>query len=863
MAILAFSKKLIQKLNDLCVQALNRAATVAIEQQHYEITLEHWLLALLQQEKSDLTLLCRQLELAPEKFRQLLQSCLHELPTGCTTKPAFSPFLFEALENAWLLASVELGENTVRSYHLLLALQKNKRLLNDKIQIALKTLAAEKMEQAGACLQYGDESKMASEPSKMSTPDPAYLTQFASNLSEAAKAGKIDPVLGRSDEIRQAIDILSRRRKNNPILLGHAGVGKTAVAEGIALAIAQGDVPDHLKSTTVYALDLTRLEAGASIKGEFEKRLQKLIEEIKAAPAPIILFIDEAHSLIGAGGQQGHDAANILKPALARGELRVIGATTWREYKQYIEKDPALARRFQPVKLEPPNSIATLQILRGLKNTYEKAHGVAIRDDALESMVKLSDRYLVGRQQPDKAIDLMDTCAAKVKANLSAPPKRLVDLQHRIANLERELTGLARDHKFGQPLDRKQKTQEKLLQQSLKKKQKQAAELAANWREEQACIRQILECREQLTQADPKTEKALKTTLQRLERNQQKLPLLHYEVCPQLVAQVVSQWTGIPLGQMLKNEAQLLQDLPQILQQQVVGQEQGLAHICETLQQAKVGLKADNQPLGIFLLAGPTGVGKTETALTVAKQLFGSEEALITINMSEFQEKHTISRLIGSPPGYVGFGEGGRLTEAVRQRPYSVVLLDEIEKASLDVLNLFYQVFDKGSLTDGEGQEVSFANTVIFLTSNLAADEIWQLWQAKQDITLSELTESIQPVLSHWLKPALLARTTVVPYLPLSTEALGNIAKLKVHAIRQQVQHAHPELSLEITETALSHIAQQCETHLLGARALDTILKAELKPLLAKALLNHLAQPAKETQWTIELLQERLSILAR
>jgi type VI secretion system protein VasG len=841
-------QQLVKKLNPYSATALEAAAGACIQSGSYEITLEHWVCKLLENTQSDMALILNHFEIDIAKLRQSLLRSLERLPMGNTSKPVFSPHLFNLIQDAWLISSVELQETKIRSAALLLALCQEIDLFSGNHAFAvLSTLSkADVLKRlsklfAKSCEQTLTEKNEDLSAARTVHGEQSALQQFCEDITEKARKGQLDPVFGRDNEIRQMIDILCRRRKNNPILVGEAGVGKTAIIEGLALKIVEGEVPQSLSTVSILCLDMALLEAGASVKGVFESRLKAVINEVKSSEKPVILFIDEAHTMIGAGGQEGHDAANLLKPALARGELRTIAATTWQEYKKHFEKDPALTRRFQLVKLDPPSAESTVMILRGLKARYEESHGVVIRDDAVVAAVELSTRYITGRQQPDKAVDLLDTCAARVQVNLSSKPAAVEACEQKMAAVTREQQALERDQLHGVVIDAEHYAS---CEQRLIILKDQLTMLNSRWQQERALIDALLQGREKFKSATKKEQATLhkqRTQLvKKLQKLQQPEPLLYFEVDPDAVGKVVSDWTGIPLGKVLRDEAAGLKLLPDQLRQRIKGQDQAIELVAERLKLAKAGLKAPNQPMGIFLLVGPSGVGKTETALTVADTLFGGEQSLVTINMSEFQEKHTISRLIGSPPGYVGYGEGGMLTEAVRQRPYSVVLLDEVEKASLDVLNLFYQVFDKGTLTDGEGREVDFSNTVIFLTSNLATDEITQLCHANKNIMLEGITEAVRPTLSRWFKPALLARTTVVPYRILNDQALSAIVKLKLDALSRRI-HLQNRCQLHYTDAVLAQIGARCTEVETGARNIDHILRSTLMPKLAEVIIDNLS----------------------
>lgn len=845
-------KALISRLNPHCSGALEGAAGLCVARGHYEVTVEHLLARLLDEPAGDLPLILRAFEVDAVAVKAGITRVLDELPAGNSGKPVFSPVLLEWLQAGWLIASLDLGEERVRSGALLLALLGRPlqltagRYVDLLIPMGRETLlprfgtaTAGSVEHAptGARTTAGDEPQRGS----------ASLDRFCTDFTRQATEGKIDPVFGRDREIGQMVDILARRRKNNPIIVGEAGVGKTAVAEGLALRIVEGDVPEALREVRLLGLDLGLLQAGAGVKGEFENRLKCVIEEVKGSPRPIILFIDEAHTIIGAGAQAGGgDAANLLKPALARGELRTIAATTWSEYKKYFEKDAALARRFQPVKLDEPDVETAVLILRGLKEKYEGAHGVTIRDDGIRAAAELSSRYLTGRQLPDKAVDLLDTAAARVKLLLTGKPGAVEEKERRIQALEREEAAIARDRLHGRAVDEERLTE---LTSELTKLRESLATITERWHRERELAAEVVALRKDL--ATPPEEggessvsrKELKSRVAeataRLAEYQSDAPLIRIEVDPEVVARVVADWTGIPLGSLQKDRAAGVLTLEEDLRRRIKGQEPALSAVAEVLRSSAAGLKDPRQPLGVFLLVGPSGVGKTETALAVADLLFGGERFLTVINMSEFQERHTTSRLIGSPPGYVGYGEGGVLTEAVRRQPYSVVLLDEVEKAHPDVMNLFYQVFDKGMLADGEGRVIDFANTVIFLTSNLASDVITNLCAGNQTPTADELTAAIRPHLSRHFKPALLARMSVVPYLTLAPEYLEEIVTLKLGRVAERLrENSRSELTWSPAVT--ERIAARCTEVESGARTIDHILRSTLLPLLSRELLLRL-----------------------
>ena len=699
-------------------------------------------------------------------------------------------------------------------------------------------------------------------PQRAESAAPAGTTavqRYCTDFTGKARAGEIDPVFGRDREISQMIDILARRRKNNPIVVGEAGVGKTAVVEGLAVRVVEDDVPDLLKGVSILGLDMGLLQAGAGVKGEFENRLKSVISEIKASPTPIILFVDEAHTLIGAGGQAGgSDAANLLKPALARGELRTIAATTWSEYKKYFEKDAALARRFQLVKLDEPDVETAVLILRGLKDKYEGAHGVTVRDDAIVAAAELSSRYISGRQLPDKAVDLLDTSAARVKILLTAKPDAVEDRERSMQALEREKKALERDRLHGIAIDEARPGQ---IEEELKRLNEETATLRERWGKEKDAAHRLAGLRKELHALvsegrEEKKQKGLKAeiavAMRELEAIQSGSPLVRVEVDPDVVAKVVSDWTGIPLGRVLRDQVRNVVNLEENLRLRIKGQDDAIGAIGEIIKAAKAGLSDPRQPMGIFLLVGPSGVGKTETGLAVADLLFGGDRFLTTINMSEFQEGHTVSRLIGSPPGYVGFGEGGVLTEAVRQRPYSVILIDEVEKAHLDVVNLFYQVFDKGTLADGEGRIIDFKNTILFLTSNLASDVITRLCAGEKRPSAEALVEAIRPILSKHFKPALLARMTIVPYYTLDPSFMQEIVALKLDRLVARMAENN-KMKLTCSSGVVEQIAARCTEVETGARNIDHIMRGTILPQLSREILARLGDESMPSEVHLEI----------
>jgi type VI secretion system protein VasG len=855
-------KSLIGKLNDPCRVALEGAAGLCLSRTNYDVDVEHLFMKLVEVNDSDLTRIFRQYGIDPARLTKDLTRALDRLKTGNARTPALSPRIPKIVEEAWVLASIEYNAPKVRSGHILLALLTNEDLarLAREISkefdaISVETLkknlvdvsagSAEGKAAASAAVQpMGD----GGEPVVGAGGKTQALDQYTVDLTARARGGSIDPVLGRDFEIRQVIDILTRRRQNNPILTGEAGVGKTAVVEGFALRIAKGDVPEPLKNVAVRTLDLGLLQAGAGIKGEFENRLKSVIEEVKGSPQPIIIFIDEAHTMIGAGGQAGqNDAANLLKPALARGELRTIAATTWAEYKKYFEKDAALARRFQVVKVEEPTEELAIIMMRGITESLENHHKIRILDEAVEDAVRLSHRYITGRQLPDKSVSVLDTACARVAIGQAATPAAIEDAQRRIDQGTVEMGVLEREAITGTDHDKRLEG----LKQAKAEDEAKLATLTAQWDKERELIDKIRDIRGQLEERARKGEKdgaevtTQRTELSRLNQELEKLqgenPLMQACVTSQTIAEVISGWTGIPVGKMLTDEIKTVLSLKDRLEQRVIGQSSGLEAISQRIRTARASLTDPRRPIGVFLLVGPSGVGKTETALTLADTLYGGERNLVTINMSEYQEAHTVSSLKGSPPGYVGYGEGGVLTEAVRRKPYSVVLLDEVEKAHPDVMELFYQVFDKGMLEDGEGREIDFKNTVILLTSNAGSDTMMKLCADPETLPDPEaLTEAIRPELLKIFKPALLGRMVVVPYYPISDSVMREIIKLQLSRVGRRLAENHgAEFSYD--EAVINEIANRCKEVESGARNVDHILTGTLLPEMSGEFLSRMA----------------------
>ncbi len=860
---------LIQRLHPIAKVALEDAAALAVSEKANEVQIEHYLLSLLERPNSDFDVLLSHFDCSENLLRQSVRSTLDTNAKGNGSKPVFSALLIEWLQESWLVSSLDLSETQIRSGALLLTLVSNPlRYGQHGYASILEAVNPDSLKRNFAELtSHSIEAQVATSEKTQAREDGSALSKFTTDFTGKARKGEIDPVFCRDQEIRQIVDILARRRKNNPIAVGEPGVGKTAVVEGLALKIVQGDVPDNLKGVELYGLDMGLLQAGASVKGEFEKRLNAVLDEVKNSPTPIILFIDEAHTLVGGGNQAGgSDAANLLKPALARGEVKTIAATTWSEYKKYFEKDPALARRFQLVKLDEPSPEQAALIIRGLRPAYEKSHNVYVRDDAITAAAALSARYISGRQLPDKAIDVIDTACARVNISLNAIPASVETLQQELAAQQRELEALERDA-LQQTGDKHSLANIPDLKLAMEATKEELAEQETQWHKEKEQIQEMIALRSRLHElvfgetneeelvADEDSEQeqdvspyaemdeeavriAISACQEQLDVIRNGNPLVHFEVGPDEVSHVISDWTGIPMGKMLQDEAETTLKLKESLTQSIKGQEYAIDALSEGIQTAKAGLGNPDAPTGVFLLVGPSGVGKTETARAIADQMFGGERFMTTINMSEFQEKHTVSRLIGSPPGYVGYGEGGMLTEAVRQRPYSVVLLDEVEKADPEVLNLFYQVFDKGTLNDGEGRTIDFKNTLIIMTSNLATHEIESLVHQSKDIDANIIAEAIRPTLNQHFKPALLARMSVLPFVPLSDEAMTEIIHHKLNKVSQRLQ-SHHKLSLSYEESLVEFVLGNCRLAETGARNIDAVINRQLLPQLSTQLLVH------------------------
>lgn len=864
-------KSLIGKLNDTCRIALEQAAGLCLSQTHYEVDVEHFFLKLLDTPDTDLHKILRQFEINESRFRSDLTQAMEGFKTGNSRNPALSPRIPKMIQDAWMIASIDYQATAVRSGHIVLGILSDDEMARMMIsstpsfkKISQETLAQSLRDLTSGSVEDREPSSRqtsagSEQPGAVPPAGTKSLDLYTVNVTEKARKGEVDPVLGRDFEIRQMADILIRRRQNNPILTGEAGVGKTAVVEGFALKIVEGDVPPPLRGVEIRSLDLGLLQAGAGIKGEFENRLKSVINEIKSSPIPIILFIDEAHTLIGAGGAAGtSDAANMLKPALARGEMRTIAATTWAEYKKYFEKDPALTRRFQVVKVEEPDEEKAVMMMRAVAPYLEKHHKVMISDDALVDSVRLSHRYIPARQLPDKSVSVLDTACARVAIGMTTIPPCIDDLNRRIVQIEHEVKILEREALIGRD------HVERLAKLAGEKESALARleELNASWQKEKGIAEKIMALQtliHEIHGVNPADEtipakrdelKSLEAELKRLQGNN---PLVQTEVDGQIISEVISGWTGIPTGRMLVDEIQTVLNMEKLLGERIIGQDHALAAIAQMVQTAHAGIEDPSKPTAVLMFAGPSGVGKTETALALSELMYGGEENLITINMSEYQEAHTVSSLKGSPPGYVGYGEGGVLTEAVRKRPYSVVLLDEVEKAHPDVMELFFQVFDKGMLEDGEGRKIDFKNTLIILTTNLGTDLIMKACADEETKpTWQGLAEMLRPDLTKHFKPAFLGRMKVVPYYPISDSIMRLIIKLKLNKIGKRLRE-NRNVTFIYDESLIEFIASRCTEVDSGARNADHILTNTLMPQMSREILSRMTtgEQFKEIKVTV------------
>ncbi len=900
-------RNLVDKLNRQTRNAVEGAAGLCVNRSHYDVEVEHYLTKLLDVSDGDLGPILGHFGVDRSRLARELTECLDGLRTGNARTPSLSPALVETLTEAWTIGSLEFGATKIRSGYTILALASEDDLRRRMLEVSdeFGKIRAEELEEEFDAI-VAESAEDAGVGGVARTPVPegaegeagageaANLEQFTEDFTARARRGEMDPVLGRSEEIRQVVDILMRRRQNNPILVGEAGVGKTAIAEGFSMRVAEGDVPPVLENVSVRSLDLALLQAGASMKGEFEERLKGLVEEVQSSPRPVILFIDEAHQLIGAGGGKGQgDAANILKPPLARGELRTIAATTWSEYKQHIEKDPALTRRFQPVKVDEPDEETCMVMMRGVVPFLEEHHGVRVLSGGMEAGVRLSNRYIADRQLPDKAVTVLDTACARLSLGHSATPPPVEDARRRLQDVEAEIRVLRREQAAG--TDHEERLEE--LAAEKEATESELADLEERWDRERELVDRIRRIRRSLEESalgdgagpeagaedgaesegdgeagedggsdDPDDSSGeeldgdpdelrgeLEELSGELEELQDEEPLVPVFVDEDVVSRVVSRWTGIPMGKMMQDELETVLELEDRLGERIIGQDHALEIISKRIRTSRAGIEDPRKPAGVFFLVGPSGVGKTETALALSDILFGGEEKLITINMSEFQEQHTVSTLKGSPPGYVGYGEGGVLTEAVRRQPYSVVLLDEVEKAHPDVLELFYQVFDKGMLEDGEGREVDFKNTIILMTSNAVDDQILSLCGDPETRPNPDgLVEAVKPDLNEMFRPAFLGRTVIVPYYPLADEDLREIIDLKVDRVARRVRERHG-VELTLGDEVYREIASRCTEVESGARNIDNILTNTVLPSVSRLLLRSLVDETEPEGVRVEV----------
>lgn len=860
---------LFSKLNEVCYKSLENAYTYSKFRENSYVELVHWIHVLLQNEENDIAHIIKHFDINLEVLRQDVLSAIEKLPHGASNVIDFSVHIETIVEGAWTYASLKYNDTQIRSYVLFYTALMNKQLSNILLNISYEfsKIKMGVLEDDFDTITKNSSEKTQTKPTSDDSPKSetgSPLAKYGINLTQKAKEGKIDSIIGRDDEIRQMIDVLMRRRQNNPILIGEAGVGKTAVVEALALKLASGDVPDVLSDVSLYVLDIGLLKAGASMTGEFEARLRSVIDEVEASLNPIVLFIDEIHTLIGAGGSAGTgDAANLLKPALARGTLKTIGATTWSEYKKYFEKDPALTRRFQVIQVNEPNEDKAVEMLRSLMDALESHHGIIVLDDAVRASVKLSQRYIPQRQLPDKAVSLIDTACARVALSQHAKPSQLEFLERKLENLALEKSTLLRENTLS--YDVTQRLEE--IEQLSTNYQKKLDDINQQWQTEKELVAQLIDLRKQIFDnkkaSEQETSELLdkelsskqQVLMQELANHQGDNPLVFPLVDASTVAKVVSDWTGIPVGKMVKNELQSILDLSEILNQRIIDQEQGIEEIVKRIQTSRAGLDDPNKPIGVFMLVGPSGVGKTETALALADVLYGGEHNVITINMSEYQEAHSVSTLKGAPPGYVGYGEGGVLTEAVRRKPYSVVLLDEIEKAHPDIHEIFFQVFDKGWMEDGEGRYIDFKNTIILLTSNVGTELIMDMDKDGIRADAENIKTALKEPLLDVFPAALLGRIQIVPYHSLSKETLKKILELHLNKITNRVYDNH-KIKLAYTEQMMDLVINRCNDIHSGGRMIDSVLTNSLLPKLSQSILTHIIEGRQIASINVDAIGE-------
>lgn len=822
---------LVERLSSDAKSSLEQAAALASSRTHHSIEMTHWLVSILQQQGSTIQTLSEHFDLNVFKLEDDIQKSLEKLKTGCQTVPGLSAHTVTILKSAWMASSIDFSDEQIDIVHLVYA------LLNDDTLFAVSSAFGNELDKVTpeTLLQFWkSEERSVAEKAPTQKASTKSLDQFTIDLTEQAKKGDIDPVVGRDNEIRLMIDILLRRRQNNPILTGEAGVGKTAVVEGLALKVVQGDVPPALQGVSIKSLDLALLQAGAGMKGEFENRLKSVVKEVNESPTPIIMFIDEAHGLIGSGGQAGQsDAANILKPALARGELRTIAATTWAEYKKYVEKDAALTRRFQVVQVDEPAPELAVEMLRGLVPVMEEHHGVHITNEALKAAVYLSNRYINGRQLPDKAVSVLDTACSRVALSQSATPGQLESLEKTLEQKTAQIAQLEKEQALGHAHTEVLAA----LNEESDALTNEIAELKTVWETESNLVDESKQLK--LEVLEEKKEGALERLVEvEATLAENKTPMVFSHVNEALVSEIVSDWTGIPLGKLQNDEINSLLSLKDKLCERVVGQDHALHTMSEVIKTARAQLNEETKPNGIFFLTGPSGVGKTESALAIAEQVYGSEENVTVINMSEFKEEHKVSLLLGSPPGYVGYGEGGVLTEAVRRKPYSVILLDEMEKAHPGVQDVFYQVFDKGTIKDGEGRDIDFRNTIIIMTSNAGTDTTMELFQDPELAPdIDGLKTALRDDLLESFKPAFLGRVNVIPYIPLNREVLKGIAGIQLNKIGKRISSNY-NAEFDYSDELISSLIDNCNEEGSGARAIQTIIQNSLLPKISDEVLK-------------------------
>ncbi|MBJ7554748.1 type VI secretion system ATPase TssH [Marinomonas spartinae] len=856
--------KLVEKLSPECKQSLEKAVAICNSRSHFVVELEHWLFAMLEHQLDDVRLILSAFDVDADAVKNDLNRSLESFKTGSESSPSLSLHVTTLLRQSWLSTSIEFTDTQIRSAYVIYTLIKDDTLSSILTRCSKhfnKIDPGQLLHAWPEIVSQSQESNFVSDTAEKPTGSMSKtpsLDQFTIDLTAQAENGKIDPILGRDFEIRQMIDILTRRRQNNPILTGEAGVGKTAVVEGLALRIAQQSVPDVLKNVRIHSLDLALLQAGAGMKGEFENRLKTLITEVKNSVNPIVIFIDEAHTMIGSGGQAGqNDAANLLKPALARGELRTIAATTWAEYKKYFEKDAALSRRFQVVKVEEPEPAKAISMLRGLVPVMEKHHGVFISEQALESAVNLSHRYITGRQLPDKAVGLLDTACARVAMSQASVPNVIEQLENKIADIDSQIDMLLREEKSG--LDHSTKIA--ALNEESANLQTSLLPLQEQLEKEKAVVSKLSDAFHKISHDDTPDADVLESLKNgKLELSAFASNMVHWQVDEEVIAQVISDWTGIPVGKMQQDEILGVLNLAETMKQRVVGQDHALDLIAKVVQTSRAQLADENRPNGIFMLTGPSGVGKTETALTLAQEVYGSEDNITIINMSEFKEEHKVSLLLGSPPGYVGYGEGGILTEAVRRKPYSVILLDEMEKAHPGVHDIFYQVFDKGMIKDGEGRDIDFKNTIIIMTSNVGTDTTMGLFEDEEALpSIKGLQNALQDDLLAVFKPAFLGRINVIPYIPLSNDIISEIANFQLVKIKNRIQSNY-DCAFDYDDEILGHIVDNCQNAGSGARNIHAILQNKVLPLLSEVLLSSMVENKKIDKVCLSLVDNDFSV---